>query len=110
MKTRTGIKEFTLKWSEDLFVGEKIKDTLEEVRAALDKGELTDGPHLVCISANPANLFDIIPAKELRLSIYKEYDLKVVGIGADKDEAVELVRQMIEKMYTEGVSASSIFR
>ncbi|MCR5743581.1 MAG: hypothetical protein K6F92_07700 [Lachnospiraceae bacterium] len=98
-----------MKWSKDLYVGENMKETLDEVRAQLDKGEVVEGPQLVCLSANSANLFDIIPAKELRLSIYKEYDLKVVGIAADKDEAVELVRQMIEKMYTEGVNASSIF-
>ena len=99
-----------MKWSEDLYVGDNIRETIEEVRGSLDRGEVVEGAFLVCLSEGGSNLFDIIPAKELRLSIYREYDLKVVGVADDKDEAVELVRQMIEKMYTEGVSASSIFR
>ena len=44
---------------------------------------------------------EVIPASLLRQPYYQKQDLFVLGIAGSKQEAYELVRQLIEEVYQE---------
>lgn len=61
-----------LKWREDYYVGEGIKDA-EKTKKRIDAGKVALGVYLVTLSENPGNLLEIIPSYML---IQKSYYAK----------------------------------
>ena len=58
-----------LKWREDYYVGEGIKDAAK-ARRRIDAGRVAFGVYLVTLSENPGNLLEIVPSYML---IQKSY-------------------------------------
>ena len=50
-----------LKWREDYYVGEGIKDAAK-ARRRIDAGRVAFGVYLVTLSENPGNLLEIVPS------------------------------------------------
>ena len=50
-----------LKWREDYYVGEGIKDAAK-ARKRIDAGRVAFGVYLVTLSENPGNLLEIVPS------------------------------------------------
>ena len=50
-----------LKWREDYYVGEGIKDAAK-ARKRIDAGRMAFGVYLVTLSENPGNLLEIVPS------------------------------------------------
>ena len=53
-----------LKWREDYYVGEGIKDA-EKTKKRIDAGKVALGVYLVTLSENRGNLLEIIPFYKL---------------------------------------------
>lgn len=54
---------------------------------------------LIAYAVNGQDLFDLIPAYELKLPWRKEQELFVLGVGKDKEEALEVVERMVMEVY-----------
>ena len=78
-----------------LYLGDSIDPMREKkIRKQLDKDPGAAGVVLIALSANDYDQLDIIDARELAQPFFRKSELSVVGIARDRDEALELVRQM----------------
>lgn len=87
-------------WSGKLYVGDGVVQTQSALRADIDAGNVLKykKEYVVVLALNPQNLLELLPVKELALPYYREAGLHIVGLAADKSEAQELVRRMIEEV------------
>ena len=89
-----------LKWREDYYVGEGIKDA-EKTKKRIDAGKVALGVYLVTLSENPGNLLEIIPSY---MQIQKSYYAKcpeIIGMAKGKDEATDLAVDIVKNIYGE---------
>ena len=75
-----------LKWREDYYVGEGIKDAAK-ARKRIDAGRMAFGVYLVTLSENPGNLLEIVPSYMLIQKSYYARCPEIVGMAKGKDEA-----------------------
>lgn len=86
-----------MKWYENLYVGESIADKAGRIKRKIEHNGITPSVYLVTLPSNPANLLDIIPARDLLQPGYPKQDLHIIGLAKGYDEAIGLVQQMIEE-------------
>ena len=89
-----------LVWQENFLTGESVKNP-NKIKKKLNNGKLVPGIYLLTLSENPSNLMDIIPAAMLIQKSLYEICPKIIGMAKGKDEALEMVRSLIDEMYTE---------
>lgn len=92
-----------MKWYRNLYLGEEAKKAKYKIFGKISEKRFTFDTYLIIISANPNNILDIISANEFyQPHFQKEYanDIYVVGLAKGKDEAFELVRQIIDETYS----------
>ena len=82
-----------LKWQENFLAGESVKDP-EEIKKKLNSGKPVLGIY-------PVNLMDIIPAAMLIQKSFYGICPKIIGMAKGKEEALEMVRSLIDEMYRE---------
>mgnify|MGYP000599448054 CR=1 FL=1 len=89
-----------LKWQENFLAGESVKDP-EKIKKKLNSGNPVLGIYLLTLSENPVNLMDIIPAAMAMLIQKSFYGICPIGMAKGKEEALEMVRSLIDEMYRE---------
>lgn len=89
-----------LKWQENFLTGESVKNP-DKIRKKLNNGKLVPGIYLLTLSENPSNLMDIIPAAMLIQKSFYGICPRIIGMAKGKDEALEMVRSLINEMYRE---------
>ena len=87
-------------WQENFLTGESVKNP-EKIKKKLNDGKLVPGIYLLTLSENQSNLMDIIPAAMLIQKSFYGICPKIIGMAKGKDEALEMVRGLIDEMYTE---------
>ena len=87
-------------WAEKLYVSSNIEKKKERLMRRIRTNRLTFDLHCIICAENEKNLLEIIPAKELKHPHYQRSSLFVVGLAKGKDEAKELVRVIIEDVFT----------
>jgi hypothetical protein len=86
-------------WNSRLYVGDKMKKKKDKVIASIDNREATFGVYCIAFSSHPSNLFDIYEANELLFPHYKKSEIKIIGLASGKQEAVDLVHDMLMEVY-----------
>lgn len=89
-----------LKWQNNFLIGESIKNP-GKIKKKLNNGKLVPGIYLLTLSQNPSNLMDIIPAALLLQKSFCGICPKIIGMAKGKEEALEMVRSLIDEMYTD---------
>ena len=89
-----------LKWREDYYVGEGIKDA-EKTKKRIDAGKVALGVYLVTLSENPGNLLEIIPSYMLIQKSYYAKCPEISGMAKGKDEATDLAVDIVKNIYGE---------
>ena len=89
-----------LKWREDYYVGEGIKDA-EKTKKRIDAGKVALGVYLVTLSENPGNLLEIIPSYMLIQKSYYAKCPEIIGMANGKDEATDLAVDIVKNIYGE---------
>ncbi len=86
----------------NLFVGKSIKDP-EAKKRALESGDWKDNCFLLLYVPDPDNAHpgEIGRSLVLKQPYYRENPPVVLGIASDKDEAVELLRELVEEAVRE---------
>ena len=87
-----------LRWQKQLYTGEKVKEP-HKIRRKIEAGKFVPGIYLLTLSENPANVMEIIPAAMLLQRSYVGICPAIIGMAKGKDEAMELVRSIIEEVY-----------
>ncbi|MDF2538215.1 MAG: hypothetical protein K0S76_1236 [Herbinix sp.] len=88
-----------VKWTSKLYVGDKMSKKKEKAIASINNREATFGIYCIAFASHPSNLFDIMDANELLFPHYKKSEVCIVGLAKGKDEAVNLVQDMLMEVY-----------
>lgn len=88
-----------IKWYDNLYVDSVIRKKQEKVKSKIEKGKLSFHVYCIAFASNGNNLFDIIDTNELLFQYYKRKDIYILGLAAGKENAFELVTNMIEEIY-----------
>lgn len=89
-----------MNWMRDYYIGEGIRDA-EAIQAKLEQGKLVPGVYLVTLSHNPHNILEILPAVVLFQKKAARMCPQIVGMARGEEEAVELVRRIVDSVYQE---------
>ena len=73
----------------------------KKIKKKLNSGKPVLGIYLLTLSENPVNLMDIIPAAMLIQKSFYGICPKIIGMAKGKEEALEMVRSLIDEMYRE---------
>jgi hypothetical protein len=92
-------------WMENYYIGEGIKNPAK-IRSKIDQGKLVPGIYLVTLSDNPGNILEIIPAAQLLQRALLEICPEIIGMAGGKEEALELVTNLVRMVYAETGSVS----
>ena len=88
----------TLTYHPKLYLGEGIKrKKLDKLKKRLERRPLLSGVVLITLSRNPIDQLEIYEARQLQQSYYKKYPPFIVGLAADRQEAVEIVELIVQE-------------
>lgn len=88
-----------VRWADKLYLGENIKKKQERVIAAINNREAIYGVYCIAFASQACNLFDIMDVNELLFPHYKRSEIHIVGLAKGRDEAIELVHDMLMEVY-----------
>lgn len=89
-----------LKWHKNYYRGSGVKN-VSNIRRRLNQGKVVPGIYLITLSENPHNLLEIRHAVTLLQETAVRICPEIVGIASGKEEALGLVREMIQTVYQE---------
>lgn len=91
-----------ISWSNQLFISKSIsKRDLKSIKNKIDKNKFFKGVYCITFASNIDNLFDIYNIKQFIFPYYKNKDIHILGLAKSKEEAYELIIEMIEDIYKE---------
>ena len=90
-----------MQWAKNLYLTDKTAGKKDKIIRKANRGVGMFSIYFVTLASNEENLFDIFHAAHLKQPVFYRQNPFVVGIASGYDEAVELVRQMVEDVYRE---------
>ena len=94
-------KKSGLQFTKKVYYGESARKKKKAWKRKLNQGKLLADVYVISFASCEGNLFDIIPAYLLTKTDYPRDHVKILGIAVGKEEAYELLEQLIMKIYTE---------
>ena len=88
------------KWLPKYYVGAGVKKA-SRIQTKLNDGKFVPGVYLLTLPANPDNILDLVPAMNLVSKHSYDRCPLIIGMASDKDEALELCRKLVMKVYKE---------
>lgn len=86
-------------WYNNLYTGDGKRSVYNSLIRKIRLGKLQSEGVLVTLASNGIDYFDIYPAWVLLQPFYKKQDLKVVGVARSREEAIEVVRRIVQEVY-----------
>lgn len=101
-----------MKWHSKLYVSESIGKKANRIKWKINHNAGTVSVYVIAFASNRENLLDIIPAWNLMQRAYPKRDVKIIGLAKGYDEALELVRRIVDETYqnTGGVDVWSYLK
>ena len=92
-----------LKWHKTLLYRSGCQKQFSAIcrRLELIQGKPVPGIYLITLSDNPRNLLEILPALTLIQESAADMCPEIVGIAKGKEEAMDLVTEMIRTIFSE---------
>ncbi len=88
-----------MNWYHDLYVGESIKGKEKKIKRKLNRNAGLIGVHIIALAGNGFDVFDIIPAWEVKIFRKHYEDMAIVGLAGDFDEAALLTGDIVMNLY-----------
>ena len=88
-----------MKWYKELYIGKSIEQNRDEIISDIADNQKLKKRFLITLPANEKNMLDIITAKMGTIISWRE--IFVIGVAASKQEAVELVTEIISIVHHE---------
>ena len=87
-----------MKWHKKLYCGSSIKH-IKWAKYQIAHGKNPKGYYCIALAAQKDSLLDIYESKFLRTTRLNTDDIYIIGVAKEKQEAHEVVRQIIEDVY-----------
>ena len=88
-----------MNWSSRIFTEKLSQTEADQVRSRIEAGETPDKICLITLAARQEDLLDIRPAKYLRYDVIRQMCPKIIGIGADEKDALQIVLRLTQDCY-----------
>ena len=89
-----------MKWYHDLYVGDSIAGKANRIKWKINHRAGMLSVYVIAFASNEQNLLEVIPSWELMQKAYPgKQDMHIIGLAKGYDEALELVRRIIEETY-----------
>lgn len=90
-------------WYKDLYVGEKASKNTKALIKKLENGKFKPDIFLITLpDYESGNMLDIYRAAELKQPVYNDRCKYVVGLAKGKDEAIDIVAELVDSMHKSG--------
>ena len=86
-------------WYKNLYVGEKAKKKQRKIQWKLQHGAGMVGIYVITMPSNEQNSLDIIRAAYLKQAVYRRRELRIVGLAASYEEALQVLETMVQEIY-----------
>lgn len=90
-----------MKWYNYLYIGEKAEKDSDKIISNIKNGKLQLNKYVLAIPFNDSDILDIYPAMVLTQKHYMESDLIVVGIASGKEDADNLMQEILLECFSE---------
>ena len=90
-----------MQWAEHSYLSDKTAAKKEKIIRKAERGAGMAAIYFIALASNPDNLFDIFYAAHLKEPAFYRQDPFIVGIASGYEEALEMVRCMVEDIYRE---------
>lgn len=91
-----------ISWSNQLFISKSInKRDLKSIKKKVNKNIFLKDVYCITFASNTDDLFEIYNIKQFVFPYYKKKDIHILGLAKSKEEAYELIIEMIEDIYKE---------
>lgn len=90
-----------MRWAQNLYLSEKTAKKKEKIIRKANRGAGMVSIYFITLASNSQNLFDIFHAAHLKQPAFYGQNPYVVGIASGYEEALFMLRQMIEDIYRE---------
>lgn len=94
-----------LNWYKNLYVGDTAKKKEKKIRRKINNGSGMIGVYVITLAANPANHLEIISSNYLLQKTLRKNCPMIVGIAEGYEEALELVREIVQEVWGQTGSA-----
>lgn len=88
-----------MRWYHNLYLGSSIAHKAEKIKWKIRHNAGQIDIYVITLASNPKNLLDMIPAQELMQKAYPKENLYIIGLARGYEEAIELIRQIIDEVY-----------
>lgn len=88
-----------IQWTSRIYVSKNLKKKRDKSIDSINNRRLTYDIYCITFASSTENLFDIMNANELLFPHYQKTDIKIVGLAKGKDEATNLVQDMLMEVY-----------
>ena len=93
-------------WNNRLYVGEKAEPHKKKIVKNIKNNKVQLGIYVLALPANEENVMDIYPAQVLLQEHFKKSNQLIVGVAKGRDEAMELMMQII----TDSINETGSYR
>lgn len=90
-----------MKWYKNLYVGSQASEKRRQIIWKTRHKKLQQDVFLLTLPTNEKNQLDIISANLLLQPYFKKQEISIVGIAIGKDEAIEVLIQLVQDVYIE---------
>lgn len=90
-----------LNWYKKLYVGDNAKKKKKQLIYKINIGVGVVNVYLITFASNPENQLEIFSANELKQKIRRKYCPMILGLCCGYEEALEMIRSLVEKAYQE---------
>lgn len=96
-----------MKFVHNMYVSDKIKHKLFTIHQ-LKMGKSIKNIYLICIDKNSNSVMEIINSHEIHKQLYSNRDYIVIGIANSKNDAKQILLQIIQRVYSENNQLENI--
>lgn len=86
-------------WYDHLYLGKKCLHRANRLKYKIANKLPHQTVYLITLPQGKNSVLEIIPSTVLLQEAYPDQDMRIVGMGANRGEAMELTRQIIDEVY-----------
>ncbi len=90
-----------MQWAENLYMSEKTAKKKDRIIRKANRGIGMVSIYFIALASSEQNLFDIFHAAHLKQPAFYRQNPYVVGIASGYDEALEMLRCIVDDIYRE---------
>lgn len=90
-----------MRWAQNLYLSDRTAKKKDKIIKKANRGVGMVSVYFITLAAGEQNLFEIFHAAHLKQPGFYRRDPFVVGIAYGYEEALELLRKMVEDIYRE---------